>query len=353
MQRYGTGWERAISGLVALQTGFQWFSHKMRVFYLLQFNWVHLNMKIPAILTFLIAASSTAYAQFEPFFPIGAESWITEYNANGPPIANYRIYVEEDTVIDGLTYTKMMRDRIFITPDETQTKLIGCFRELDGVITFYDTITHTEYEYFDQNATVGDTIASVVYPYDEFLSCDYYRYFVIDSLADTTIAGVILKHFFLNPLTYDCTDEYGFFWNSFEFIEEIGFLGYPTQWYNPGIFDGDFPGLIKCYEDDQLGLVKFIEEDCDFLETAIMETEHISINIFPNPADAFITVQFPVSAIKSIRMMNNLGALVLEQHALSGTTQITLQTAALAPGIYWVGVEVGNTSIQLKPIIIE
>ena len=310
-------------------------------------------MRIPALIVCFVVSSTGVFAQFEPFFPIGAESWITEYNANGPPIANYRIYVEEDTVIDGLTYTKMMRDRIFITPDETQTKLIGCFRELDGVITFYDTITHTEYEYFDQNATVGDTIASVVYPYDEFLSCDYYRYFVIDSLADTTIAGVILKHFFLNPLTYDCTDEYGFFWNSFEFIEEIGFLGYPTQWYNPGIFDGDFPGLIKCYEDDQLGLVKFIEEDCDFLETAIMETEHISINIFPNPADAFVTLQFPVNTIDVVRVLNQLGAIILEQQVTSGTEHITINTELFAPGLYWVSVIVGKTSIQTKSIVIE
>lgn len=312
-------------------------------------------MKIPALLAVFIAVSTSTFAQFEPFFPIGAESWITEYNANGPPIANYRIYVDEDTLIDGLSYTKMMRDRIFITPDETQTKLIGCFRELDGVITFYDTLTHAEYEYFDQNATVGDTIASVVYPYDEFehLGCDHYRYFIVDSLSDTTIAGVLLQRYHLEAILYNCSDTLATFRNSHIFVEEIGFLGYPTQWFVPSTFDGDFPGRIKCYEDNQLGLVKFIEEDCDFLETAIVEPEHITFNIFPNPADAFVTVQFPENAINSIRMMNNLGALVLEQHALSGSTQITLQTAALVPGIYWVSVEVGNTSIQTKPIVIE
>ncbi len=314
---------------------------------------LNLTMRIPALIVCFVVSSTGVFAQFEPFFPIGAESWITEYNANGPPIANYRIYVEEDTIIDGLTYTKMMRDKIYITLDDTETKFIGCFHELDGVITFYDVTTHTGYEYFDQNATVGDTIASVVYPAAGFVDCDQYRYFVVDSLSDTTIAGVLLKHFFLNPVTYNCSDEYAFFWNSNEFIEEIGFLGYPTQWFNPGAFDGNFPGLLKCYEDDQLGLVKFIEEDCDFLETAIVETEHISINIFPNPADAFVTLQFPVNTIDVVRVLNHLGAIILEQQVTSGTEHITINTELFAPGLYWVSVEVGKTSIQTKSIVIE
>lgn len=322
---------------------------------LLSQNMLNLTMRIPALIVCFVVSSTGVFAQFEPFFPIGAESWITEYNANGPPIANYRIYVEEDTVIDGLTYTKMMRDRIFITPDETQTKLIGCFRELDGVITFYDTITHAEYEYFDQNATVGDTIASVVYPYDEFehLGCDHYRYFIVDSLSDTTIAGVLLQRYHLEAILYNCSDTLATFRNSHIFVEEIGFLGYPTQWFVPSTFDGDFPGRIKCYEDNQLGLVKFIEEDCDFLETAIIDNEQLAINIFPNPADEYINIQFPTQAIQTVRILNNLGAILVDRQIQIGVTQITLDTHALASGVYWVSLVDGNNVSQSLPIVIE
>lgn len=274
------------------------------------------------------------FAQFEEFWPINSEGWITEYNANGPSQANYRFYVEEDTLIGDYTYKVLMRDRINPYTASTTTKLFAYFREEDGVITYYDPITESTYSYFNQNAVVGDTITTYIQPDQQITGCDIYRRYVVDSLSDTTISGVLLQMYFLQPVDYACTDAYAFFWESYVFIETIGFLGYPTPYLNAGAFDGDYPGSLKCYENDELGLVQFITEPCDYLETDIANISPAEINVFPNPTNSVLNISCGVGKLDEIVCINTLGQVMGEMKLSNTSKAISIDVADLTDGIY-------------------
>ncbi|HMX03421.1 MAG TPA: T9SS type A sorting domain-containing protein [Chitinophagales bacterium] len=285
------------------------------------------------------------FAQFEEFWPINSEGWITEYNANGPPQANYRFYVEEDTLIGDYTYKVLMRDRINPYTASTTTKLFAYFREEDGVITYYDETTGGEWSYFDQNATIGDTIKTIIHPDQQMDGCDEYRTYVVDSLSDTTISGTLLKVFFLKAAPFSCYDEYAFFWESGKFIESIGFLAYPTPYLNAGAFDGDFPGMLKCYENDQLGLVQFITEPCDFLETGIVQASLPEFNVFPNPANAVVQIDCGLKEVDRYSLMNALGQPMYSCEVQNNIRLITVDVSTIPEGIYFLQMHFTDGSI--------
>ncbi len=333
-QRYGTHSERLCAVGCPVVAEFEWIqeffvSSIMKILVTLLFAGVQLNL----------------FGQFEEFWPINTEGWITEYNANGPPPANYRFYVEEDTLIGTYTYKILMRDRINPYIPTSTTEVFAFFREEDGKITYYDEATGGEWSYFDQNTTIGDTIKTIIHPDQQLPDCDIYRTFVVDSLSDTTISGVLLRVYFLNSVSYSCSDEFAFFWGSHVFIESIGFLGYPTPYLNAGGYDGEYPGQLKCYENDVLGLVQFIAEPCDFLETGIVQMSHPELRVFPNPTHTAVQIHCGSGEVQEILIFNALGQRIKATIIHNNTQYSTIDVSTIPDGIYFLQIHLADFSI--------
>ncbi len=293
------------------------------------------------------------FAQYAEFAIPESEMWITEYNANGPPQAYYHFMVNSDTVIDGTTYHKMIREKNKVVGSPSVTiKTIGFFNQNGGLITAWDSITGEILPYFNLDAEIGDTLASPIYYGIEEIDFPKFREFVIDTIYDTIISGATLKKFYVNYLPYECWDPYAFFWNSEIFIEQIGFLGYPLQWFNPGAFDGDYPGQLRCYQNDDLGLVKFVETECTWLETSIHETENFQIGIYPNPAEDKLFVSYNVNSKPQLKLINLAGAEIIISEITINENILECDISNIPGGMYFILIifenEICGTEVFVK-----
>lgn len=248
----------------------------------------------------ILVFNFSAPAQLNEFAPVGARWWITEYNANEAPPAYYIFEVEKDTSIETVIYKKLIRTRIQVaySPDTT-VKTMFYFHEDSGKIVVWDEIENHPEPYFDFTAEIGDTIATTVYFGPADTAQDKYLYSVVTGVSDTLISGQILKKISTEYLPYNYSEDLFVVHFSDLFIEEMGGTGYPIPWIMSGLYDGEFPGPVKCYEDSLLSLIKFIAEDCDYLETGINENVFNGfIQIYPNPA--FDKIYFRLNSIENV-----------------------------------------------------
>ncbi len=299
--------------------------------------------------TLLCLSSLKTHAQYAEFAMPETEMWITENDANGPPHSYFHFVVNTDTIIEGINYHNMLREKITVvgTPS-VQIKTIGYFHQAGGLITILDTISDEILPYFNLDAEVGDTLSSPIYFGIEDIDYPKFRRFEIDSIYDTILSGITLKKFSVNYLNYESIDEFDFFWNSNIFIEQIGFLGYPIQWYNPGGFDGYYPGGLRCYQNPELGLIKFVEEDCTYLETSIKDFQNSNLNIYPNPANNIITVENASDQLTHFELFSITGI----QYPIKNISKINNQTqigiSFLESGMYILYIKNESGIIQTK-----
>lgn len=293
------------------------------------------------------------HAQLNEFAPVGARWWITEYNANEAPPAYYIFEVEKDTSIASDIYKKMIRTRIQVaySPDTT-VQTMFYFQEDSGKIVVWDAIENQPEPYFDFTAEIGDTIATTVYFGPADTAQDKYLYSVVTGVSDTLISGQTLKTISTEYLPYNYSEDLFSIHFSNLLIEEIGSIGYSLPWIISGLYDGEYPGSLKCYEDTILGLVKFIAEDCDYLETGINENVvNDFVQIYPNP-----------SSDKIFFKLNSSENVVVEVYDITGMriNLDVLETAAnlfeagisdLPDGIYFLRIMKNNQTIAAQKFI--
>lgn len=86
------------------------------------------------------------------------------------------------------------------------------------------------------------------------------------------------------------------------------------------------------------------------------DLSNTSFNLFPNPANASVTLQFPstVGAAK-LTIMTAAGEVVGTQQidATSGLTRTSMNTAQLTPGMYLVRVVNGTATFALPMTIVR
>ena len=292
-------------------------------------------------------------AQLNEFAPIGAKWWITEYNANEAPPAYYIFEVEQDTAIASMIYKKMIRARIQVaySPDTT-VQTMFYFHEDSGKIVLWDAIENQPEPYFDFTAEIGDTIATTVYFGPADTAQDKYLYSLVTDISDTLISGQSLKRIFIDYLPYNFTEDVYDIHFSNQFIEEIGGTGYPIPWIMSGLYDGEFPGPLKCYEDSILSLVKFIAEDCDYLETTIQENIPKSfVSIYPNPASGKICIDLNLKDYDLVECYNISGNKINFKLNMNGTNIPEADISDLPDGIYFLRIMKNNQTIATGKFI--
>lgn len=118
--------------------------------------------------------------------------------------------------------------------------------------------------------------------------------------------------------------------NKRELIQQIGFKKalLPTNG-GDGFTDDQFETIVRCYEDESKGLIKFVEnEEC--LTSSVRNISNQQIQIYPNPASDILN-------IKGLNEMGNTDLNVIDltgKILLNTKNQNEINVRNLNPGIY-------------------
>lgn len=94
-------------------------------------------------------------------------------------------------------------------------------------------------------------------------------------------------------------------------------------------------------------------DTCGVISTGIPESEISSFSIFPNPANDQLTIQFNdgFSKNSSLRILNSIGQIVLEQELSAGEKTAVIDISGFAEGIYFLNIPGEKSSVSQKLII--
>lgn len=94
----------------------------------------------------------------------------------------------------------------------------------------------------------------------------------------------------------------------------------------------------------------YADPDTTCVGDGIAENVFNSVNVYPNPANDVITIAGVASADR-IEIYNNMGMLVLSRNT-NGDETITIETAELSNGLYYINVRMNDGAVETKPVVI-
>jgi hypothetical protein len=279
-------------------------------------------------LTYLIVLAAAVikigYGQVYVQIPVENAIWSEYYlvydNIN-PEIYPYYLIESGDTVINNLTYHKIVKSNDTII-DFSEDSYTGCFREdLNKAVYFLPQDSINEVLMYDFSKQVGDTVIIPTSPLWKYEAL----FLIIDNIDSVEIQGNFRKVFhFTEWLTNDL------FW-----IEGIGSnMGFLYSFYSYGIGEGP---ELNCFTHDDIFIYQNPESwlNSCFVFTEVEDQKYIEseMEIFPNPASSFITITTPQGKpIEEATIYNHLGQKALVAVPVNNTVDVS----TLTPGIYFV-----------------
>ncbi len=102
------------------------------------------------------------------------------------------------------------------------------------------------------------------------------------------------------------------------------------------IYEG---GPLRCYEDNEIGLVKFVDEECELVVGANDLEAKSNIHIYPQPADDFIYVSTnSYYQNLTVQIHDFTGKEILAFHSAASQSLYPINVAHLPPGMYVISV---------------
>lgn len=296
-------------------------------------------------LTLLASFSIGLNAQVE-FAPVGA-TWHYEYLPQFGGNAHLefgKFVVSGDTVVNGKDCRIV--DLVTKPTGISQGDRVLLSQEGDKVYYVVDTSFHLLYDF---SMEAGDSLW-IRYPLEFAMAFpawgdvpDTFGLFVVDSMWFTEINGQMRKTLYGMTSFENCDFPSCHFEG--EFIEGIGNL----FWLLPhqiGVDFHDFFGL-RCYEDEELGLYKRVEYDCDDPEVPVVmvhvdrasasESFPIRLILSPNPAREQMRLQLEGRIPEACRLeVSNLAGKVFYQAPLAASRgeALHLSVAEWPGGLY-------------------
>jgi hypothetical protein len=273
-------------------------------------------MKQFILLFTLLTSFHFINAQTNEFAPVGAKWWYSnQVNVDSPFIAQI-LQVESDTTIVG-KYCKIitgyLNDTIYIHSEDNV--IFQFFETEDKFLKLYDFNLNTGDSYWLHGMTVTGIDSVLVH---------------IENVQDTTINGIELKKQSIS------IDEIYFDWSN-TIIEKIGNTKFLIPIYS--IFDLQ-PGPLRCYEDDELGLVETgIVENCDAI-VSISDTKSTEIIVGPNPLSDNLNISFETLTNSVTEFYTISGQRIFIQEVLG--TEANFSLGWLPPGWYIMKVTLPN-----------
>lgn len=209
-----------------------------------------------------------------------------------------------DTTINGLDY-KIFNQQYFVREDTVQGK-IWCYE---------NKFQHREFLISDLSLLVGDK---------------FYIHSSSDSIArtvDSVYYQSNKKHVRLNSEIEMCGA-----------IEKITFIeGTGTNaglFYNGSVYFGTVDSYMLCHSNSTSLIYgnTFFADKCDVCETRINENSVKKFHIYPNPANQWVTIDYPLNEPLTLEVFDLTGKKIMTQAANQNPMKIAINN--FDPGVY-------------------
>jgi hypothetical protein len=178
----------------------------------------------------------------------------------------------------------------------------------------------------------GDEFTSHLYDTSPFITR-------IDSVKYEYIGGKVRKVFITSPLiVLDLGYDQGYFGDNGKIVEGINSVKSFMfgNYYEQDFYYHDSLRCLSYYNDKGIKVLKkFVNYPCDTLTVGTNEISINPIEIYPNPASEYITINFKNEFTGLIEIYSNLGEKVLSK-PLFYKYQITLDINLIKNGSYFI-----------------
>jgi hypothetical protein len=299
-------------------------------------------------LIFISLAFLSSILQSQDFAPIGAQ-WIytVEYCFETPTYCGYYyLNVEKDTIINDKVCRKINKTYTQVTQfnKDTTFYLYGENRQ----VFLYEAQNNSFRKLYDFNLNAGDTLAVARIgetPPFFFKKGQSTPAFVVivDSTSTYETNGFQLKVQYTSPLL----DLVGYSSSFYEFsnptIEHIGntdqFFGHPVNRVQAGFY-----GYLVCYSEN--GQVYYGSPEC--ITTSITNPIEREWNIYPNPAQDLLFIQFENEFPTSVLISDLQGRLLIKEDYQTGIQNVPVSLNRLAAGTYLIHIQQNGKRIGSK-----
>ncbi len=286
------------------------------------------------ILLFILFLPTLIFAQDYVPFDFENDFW-RERTWSGPySYAEYLMYYEKDTIIEGEVYKKMLasgEECIAINPIGCEIfpypeRLYGYFREEEGKLFSFN--GSEEDLLYDFNQGLGDTVNHWYGMNPWFWDLDYV---IISNVDSFEICGEQRRR-----LTLD----YGI-----EEVYVIEGLGSHTG-LRPIYPIPDVGRTNVCYQDSSMEC-----DPCFFVSNNDIINNKPEVNIFPNPSNGILNIESN-QEIKTVEIFNTVGERIMTLHQIRNSLK-TLHVNDVPRGIYYINVTLKNGITTSRKTIIH
>ncbi len=183
---------------------------------------------------------------------------------------------------------------------------------------------------YDYNLRTGDTLKSFGICYNPFLT-------IIDSVKFDFLAGKVRKIYITHPYFGDSNNCNYYFGDPGKLIEGIHSV-YSFMLGNE-YFDNRYNDSLRCYSYfNEKGIeytTHFVDSPCDYIKVSTENPLFTSINIFPNPANDILNIDFKDDFTGSIDILDISGRIIISNSQKAKNT-IQFDISSLAQGTYFV-----------------
>ncbi len=303
------------------------------------------------IITSFLLITSSVKLKAQEFAPIGAEWHYTMRLF----MSEEERFVHIESIKDTLVNEKLCRmlevEHGFSCYFYNEKEFV--YQE-DSIVYFYSPVVEDFQIMYDLNAK-KDSSWVIIYKVDPFIT-DTVQ-ITVDSVYSISINNKSLLAF---DVTYQSlVDE---FWNYPGTIVEL--MGDNLYLFNyismasGAICDVDYPGGLRCYQDNYLGFYATgIADSCTFVTGLTEQENSTTINNYPNPFNKSTTLSYTLNSDTeaTITIFNQLGETieVIRQKKQHGEQSLVLNTEAYPAGIYYFLIIAGNQQFKGKMIKVK
>ena len=276
--------------------------------------------------------------------PPGA-TWHYSFN-NFSTVGNVEIKYVADTIIDSIdchVLTKTRSTYDYVTGNFNTIDLGKDFTYLDSNIVYYYRFGRF-FKLYDFNATANDSWQ--IAGWENWKICnDSLGTVQVDSTDSISYNGLRLKRMYVGPLD----TSYSFNpW--FPIVERLGSFDYmfPEPWCVSDVEEG---GILRCYYDDQFGLLMFGTKPCD----EVVGQDEVSAQVptvqaCPNPVKDQLSLKLNSLEIEGLEMKiyNSAGRIIMKKTIENQET--TLNLKGLPEGLYLLVIINGHELIGIEKI---
>lgn len=288
---------------------------------------------------FLLLIMCVYHLMAQDFAPIGAK-WHFNETSVGSNSVDFTTYESiGDTVIDNLPCRVIYKEKYSCCIDGGSHFI----HQRNDSILLFNPITEAFELIFNFGADVGDSWTLRTHPGGELLadsakcvvdSISYFHYSATDSLK---ILHVSLKSY--QYLWYPYGDTITL---NTQIIEKIGFSSSLLLRDCLGFCDANFDGVIRCYEDSDVGLITFSSVACEY--TTVKNTlPRDEIVVYPNPTKDKIYIGNHTLSSDCAKLFSSEGTQIFVS-----IQNNVLDVKSLDAGIYYLSVQTEKGLITKK-----